>query len=131
MQLDIFQSLTIINSLVIAVVPLVFFKRQKLQEIKYEELMELNTKTHDITTRMDKSLVERNVIDVKDYDRLDYLITRYKKHSRCLSEQLNDYRELCKPFLDNKSAGGTRTVGLDVLKSRSENIRDSSDRLLN
>jgi hypothetical protein len=42
MELDIFQALTIVNSIILAILPLAFFRRQKLQEIKYKEVMELN-----------------------------------------------------------------------------------------
>jgi hypothetical protein len=50
--------------------------------------MELNVKVHDITQRADKSLNEKSIINKTDYERLDYLISRYKKHSKNLSKEV-------------------------------------------
>ena len=62
-----YQILTIINSIVLAILPLAFFRREKLQEIKYKEIMDLNVKTHDITLRAEVALTKGKIAEDKDY----------------------------------------------------------------
>ena len=71
MELSFFEGLSILNTVILALLPIVFFRRQKLEEIKYKELMELNVKTHDITKRADTSVQETSRINKNDYLRLD------------------------------------------------------------
>lgn len=134
MQLDFFQTLTIINSIVLAFLPLVFFRRQKLQEIKFKEIMELNIKTHDITKRADKSLGNREVMDNRDYNRLDYLISRYKKHSIKLSNEIETYKQLWTEAMEkNKSKKVSKETTdkiIEILLKKSEIIRELVDNLL-
>lgn len=134
MEIDIFKALTIINSILIAFLPIAFFRRQKLQEIKYKELMELNVKTHDITKRADKSLKNRKIMDSGDYDRLDYLISRYKKHSIKLSNEIENYRQLWEEAMEeNKSETMNKEKTdkvIEVLLKKSDVIRELADKLL-
>lgn len=134
MRLDFFQALTIINSIVLAILPIAFFKRQKLQDIKFNEIMELNIKTHDITQRADKSVKETKIMDLKDFERLDYLISRYKKHSVDLSVKLQEYKDLWnfaiekskKKELNEKKV---RKITNEIL-DKSATIRELADKLL-
>lgn len=135
MELDFFETLTIINSIVIAILPLAFFRRQKLQEIKYKEIMELNIKTHDITKRADKSFTTKRVIYENDYNRLDYLISRFRKHSIKLSNELQEYKSMWEEPIET---GKKRKLGERKIKEiekrllqKSERIRDLADKLLN
>lgn len=134
MTLDFFQTLTIINSIVLTVLPIVFFRRQKLQEIKYNEIMELNIKTHDITQRADKSLKERGIINKDNYERLDYLISRYKKHSERLSKEIQEYKEMWDSALEKTKKGELNRNRTDEvvehLLKKSEKIRALADKLL-
>ncbi len=132
--MDIFQALTIINSIVLAILPLAFFRRQKLNEIKYKEIMELNIKTHDITKRAEKSMKYRTLYD-KDFDRLDYLISRFKKHSIILSNEIQEYKKLWE-LVTRKEKGkklskkSTDEMIVKITK-KGEVIRDLADKLLN
>lgn len=128
-NLDWFQLLTIINSVVLVLLPLVFFRRQKIQEIKYKELMELNIKTHDITQRADRTLQENRTIAKNDWDRLDYLISRYKKHSKNISSELQDYKDTWQYAMNNSESISLDEYERELLK-RSKKIRDNADKLL-
>lgn len=129
-----FEILTIINSILLAVLPLAFFRRQKLQEIRYTELMELNRKTHDITNKIDKSLSETRKIVNTEYERLKFLETRYKKHSPTLSKKISEYKKLWDDAIQKNRKGESSEdysilVEEKLLKMSSE-IRDFSDKLL-
>ena len=132
--MDIFDSLTIINTIIIALLSLAFFRRQKLQEIKYKEIMELNVKTHDITKRADKSLKRRAIMNSKDFDRLDYLISRYRKHSIVLSDEIDNYRQLWEKVMGENKTGKMSEkeaeLAIKKLISKSEKIRGHADKLL-
>lgn len=96
--------------------------------------MELNIKTHDITKRADKSLKKRQIMDSGDYDRLDYLISRYKKHSGNLSNQIDAYKQLWEETIEKNKTGKlgerkTKKVIKDLLE-KSEIIREHADKLL-
>lgn len=134
MEEGVFKALTIINSVVLGVLPFIFFRRQKLQEIKYKELMELNIKTHDITKRADKSLKRMAIMDSNDYDRLDYLISRYKKHSKKLSEEIDSYRQLWEETMEKNKIGKMAKKKTDEiiekLLNKSDKIRELADELL-
>ena len=129
MKLDFFQALTIINSVLIAILPIAFFRRQKIQEIKYKEIMELNVKVHDITKRADRNLTKQYRISTSDYERLDYLISRFKKHSKQLSKEIQEYKEMW----DSTTEKG-KDMELDKVKKnlidKSEKIRELADKLL-
>lgn len=117
------------------ILSLVFFRRQKLQEIKFKEIMELNIKTHDITKRADKSLKHMEIMAIKDFDRLDYLISRYKKHSVKLSDKIDSYRQLWDKLIEENKVGKmnkkvANSFNKDLLK-KSEEIRELADKLLN
>jgi len=129
MELDIFQGLTIINSIAIAILPIAFFRRQRLQEIKYKEVMELNIKTHDITQRADRSLKTKHQIVDNDLERLDYLISRYKKHSQKLSKEIQEYKEMWEHAIEKGKAVELDQTIADLLK-KSASIRDIADKLL-
>ena len=135
MQLDLFQSLTIVNSVVLALLPLVFFRRQKVQEIKYREISELNVKLHDITRRADTSLNEDNQLMEPDYKRLIFLISRFKKHSRKLSDEILSYKDLWDRAVGYN--GKKRVKGVTAMRrfkveflAKSEIVRDMADKLL-
>lgn len=134
MDEGIYKLLTIINSILIGVIPFVFFRRQKLQEIKYKEIMELNVKTHDITKRADKSLKRRTIMDNQDYDRLDYLISRYRKHSKKLSDEIDSYRQLWEKTIEEnktqKVSEKRASLITEELLGQSEKIRELADQLL-
>jgi len=129
-----FKSLTIINSILLGVIPVVFFRRQKLQEIKYKEIMELNIKTHDITKRTDKSLTTERVLYEKDYDRLDYLISRFRKHSNKLSDEIQKYKELWESTIEKGRNGkiNEKDIGIIIknMTDQSKLIRELADKLL-
>lgn len=134
MDQDTFNILTIINSIVITIAPLAFFRRQKLQEIKYKEIMELNIKAHDITKRADKTLHDSHTISQRDYDRLDYLISRFRKHNPKLSNEIQSYKNLWdkavkKSKKGNLSKRSSRSFERSIL-SISESIRKQADDLL-
>lgn len=133
-QLNLFESLTIINSVVLAVLPLAFFRRQKLQEIKYKEIMELNTKLHDITRRADRTMVEENIIAADDYKRLAFLISRFKKHSVKLSQAIGEYKELWDKAVSKTHARQLSDRSLKniqkVILAKSDDIREMADKLL-
>ncbi|OGD09344.1 hypothetical protein A2397_04940 [Candidatus Amesbacteria bacterium RIFOXYB1_FULL_44_23] len=134
MEMDFYQSLTVINSILIALLPLVFFRRQKLQEIKYKEIMELNVKAHDITDRADKSLTTKNSINESDLDRLDYLISRFKKHSENLSLEIKKYKDLWEQAIEKGRKVSFKEGEVVEFKKQlikqSGKIRDMADRLL-
>lgn len=96
--------------------------------------MELNVKTHDITKRADKSLKSRAIMDSNDYNRLDYLISRYKKHSRKLSKEIDGYRQSWEETMEKNKTGKTSKAETDEiiekLLSKSEKIRELADELL-
>jgi len=128
-ELDFFQSLTILNSILIAILPFAFFRRQKLQEIKYKEIMELNTKTHDITQRADRFLRKKQQIYSNDIERLDYLISRYKKHSSVISNEIFEYKEMWNYAIE-KGKKSEVDMTINKLLKKSENIRELADDLL-
>jgi len=134
MDEGLYKSLTIINSILIAALPLVFFRKQKLQEIKYKELMELNKKIHDITTKSDKILIEKHVFYIGDYDRLDYLISRFRKHSVKLSEEVKKYKELWDAAVEKskKREPSNREYKATekIILNKSKKIRQMADDLL-
>lgn len=126
MDEGIYKSLTIINSILIGVLPFVFFRRQKLQEIKYKEIMDLNVKTHDITRRAEEAIKNGKIDEDKDYDRLKFLISRYKKHSPKLSTEIEDYKLLWEKAMEKTN----NQKEIDSFCERSEAIRGLSDSLL-
>lgn len=135
MGLNIFETLTIVNSILIAILPLAFFRRQKLQEIKYKEIMELNIKAHDITKRADNSLTSKRVLYKKDYDRLDYLISRFRKHSKILSNEIREYKKLWESATGKSKNGKVSKKRMNEIEkgflNKSEIIRELADKLLN
>ena len=132
--MNIFELLTIVNTTALAILPFVFFRRQKLQEIKYKEIMELNIKVHDITKRADRSVKRKAIIDTKDYERLDYLISRYKKHDDTLSIKIDNYRKLWEKTIEEnklgKIDGKKLKLRISNLLKESEKIRELADKLL-
>lgn len=130
MEEGIFKSLTIINSILIGILPLIFFRRQKLQEIKYKEIMELNVKTHDITRRAEVALRDGKITEDKDYDRLKFLVSRYKKHSPKLSCAIEAYSLLWGKAIERNNSHKMTKKEIDDFCERSEVIRELADTLL-
>lgn len=100
--------------------------------------MELNIKAHDITKRADKSLRGSRLIDIKDYNRLDYLISRFRKHSKKLSNEIQQYKDIWEKIAKKskrQKLSKTECTRIEnriekKLLERSENIRERADKLL-
>lgn len=94
--------------------------------------MELNTKTHDITQRIDRSLKNKTGIPEEDYNRLIYLISRYRKHSDMLSREIQDYKEMLDFAINKTKKKEIRDIDniIKALLGKSEKIREVADRLL-
>ncbi len=122
------EVLTILNSIALGILPLVFFRRQKLNEIKYKEIMDLGVKIHDITTRADNSLEKHQNLSQKDFARLDFLISRYRKHNESLSKEVRYYKYLWEET--NKFGTDVPYLYREKFVNQSVVIRDMADALL-
>lgn len=89
--------------------------------------MDLNVKTHDITVRADNLLVKGLAIDKKEYNRLDYLISRYKKHDENLPQEILSYKKLWEVVMKNNLI--LKACEKDLFE-KSKHIRDAADKLL-